>query len=136
MDWRNGLSTVAPALILCLGAMTCPMRESRAAEALDARVQAFLDRHVGDWHDLNVPASDGRILHDFVFSDADKDWYINYFDAVYPKLTEDACVTAHNVHGRRRGWQADYLEHVRAIADMTTRLHPDARAGIAITCKR
>src|SRR5688572_5130211 len=34
--------------------------------ALDARVQAFLDRHRGTWHDLNVPESDGRVLHDLI----------------------------------------------------------------------
>jgi hypothetical protein len=34
--------------------------------ALDTRVQAFLERHRGTWHDLNVPESDGRILHDLI----------------------------------------------------------------------
>jgi caffeoyl-CoA O-methyltransferase len=196
-----------------------PSSETRADEALDARVQAFLDSQARNWRDLNVPYGDGRILHDlvaergytsavdigtstghstiwiawalsktdgklitveiderrhneakanvaeaglseyvefllgdaheivpalegpfdFVFSDADKDWYVNYFDAMYPKLTSDACFTAHNVQesrGRRRGWQAEYLAHVREVPDMETTLHPDARAGLAITCKR
>jgi hypothetical protein len=39
--------------------------QDRAPE-LDAGVLAFLDRHRGMWRDLNVPESDGRVLHDLV----------------------------------------------------------------------
>jgi predicted O-methyltransferase YrrM len=108
-------------------------RQNVAAAGLTDYVEFIL----GDAHEI-VPALDGR--YDFVFSDADKDWYINYFDALYPKLTQNACFTAHNVEESafrfRRSWQSDYLEHVRGIADMETILHPDARNGIAMTCKR
>jgi len=37
-----------------------------ADAALDARVRTFLDRHAGDRHDMHVPESDGKILHDLV----------------------------------------------------------------------
>ena len=33
---------------------------------LDARVTKFLEQHRNDWHDLNVPESDGQQLHDLV----------------------------------------------------------------------
>src|SRR5512137_3049842 len=33
---------------------------------LDARVKAFLDAHRYDWRDMNVPESDGQLLHDLV----------------------------------------------------------------------
>ena len=33
---------------------------------LDRRIEVFLERHRNDWHDLNVPASDGRILYDLI----------------------------------------------------------------------
>jgi predicted O-methyltransferase YrrM len=36
------------------------------ATALDARVQAFLDRQRGAWRDMNVPEADGRALYDLV----------------------------------------------------------------------
>ncbi len=39
--------------------------QDRAAK-LDAGVQAFLDRHRGTWRDLNVPESDGRVLHNLI----------------------------------------------------------------------
>ena len=39
--------------------------QNQSAE-LDTRVQAFLERHRGTWHDLNVPESDGKVLHDLI----------------------------------------------------------------------
>lgn len=101
-----------------------------------AGLSDYVELVLGDAHQL-VLALEGR--YDFVFSDADKDWYVNYFDALYPKLTPNACFTAHNVEEslfRRGGWQAEYLRHVRSVDDMETFLHPDARNGIAVTCKR
>ena len=159
-------------------------QENNQAAALDKKVRAFLDSHAGEWHDMNVPEIDGKLLYDiiiknkytkaleigtstghsaiwiawalsktggklitveidesryktalenfkkaglseyidarladahelvpklkgpfdFVFSDADKDWYKNYFDAVAPKLVVGGCYTTHNVSDRRRGW--------------------------------
>ena len=159
-------------------------QETSQAAALDKKVRAFLDSHRGEWHDMNVPEIDGKLLYDiiiknkytkaleigtstghsaiwiawalsktggklitveidesryktalenfkkaglseyidarladahelvpklkgpfdFVFSDADKDWYKNYFDAVAPKLVVGGCYTTHNVSDRGRGW--------------------------------
>ena len=101
-----------------------------------AGLSDYVELVLGNAHEL-VPALDGR--YDFVFSDADKDWYVNYFDALYPKLAPNACFTAHNVEEslfRRGGWQAEYLRRVRGVDDMETFLHPDAENGIAVTCKR
>lgn len=33
---------------------------------LDKTVEAFLESHRGTWRDLNVPESDGRVLHDLI----------------------------------------------------------------------
>jgi caffeoyl-CoA O-methyltransferase len=33
---------------------------------LDATVEAFLERHEGQWHDMNVPASDGKLLFNLI----------------------------------------------------------------------
>jgi predicted O-methyltransferase YrrM len=108
-------------------------RRNVAAAGLSDYVEFIL----GDAHEI-VPALAGS--YDFVFSDADKGWYVNYFNTMYTKLTDTACFTAHNVEESvlrlGRGWQAEYLKHVRTIADMETFLHPDARNGIAVTCKR
>jgi caffeoyl-CoA O-methyltransferase len=185
--------------------------------ALDTRVQTFLDRHRGTWHDLNVPESDGRILHDlivkhkftraleigtstghsgvwiawalaktggklttveidserhrtalanfkeaglasyidarlgdahqivpalagpfdFVFSDADKEWYKNYLVAVWPKVVPGGCFTAHNVSGRGAGAGIrEFLDHLQTLPDAVTTIDRTSRAGISISCKR
>lgn len=181
---------------------------------LDARVRAFLDGQRGKWHDMNVPESDGRLLHDlivqrgftraleigtstghsaiwiawalsrtggrlitieidpqrreralanlraaglaervdvrladahelvpalegpfdFVFSDADKDWYMRYFDAVAPRLTVGGCFAAHNASMNAPGIR-EFLEHVRAREDFETTLDTSSRAGVSISCK-
>ena len=192
------------------------LNSTAQGDEVDDRVKAFLDEHRGSWRDLNVPSSDGRLLHDlivergftrgfeigtstghstiwiawamrktggklitveiderrqaiarrniedlgledyvefllgdahvltpaqtgpfdFIFSDADKDWYIQYFKDIYPKLTANACFTAHNISARRaRGWVGEYLEHVEAMPDMATRVD-ESGGGVAITCKR
>jgi caffeoyl-CoA O-methyltransferase len=120
---------------------TVEIDPARHEQAKANVVAAGLSQHVefilGDAHKI-VPAAQGR--YDFVFSDADKDWYIRYFDAMYPKLTDNACFTAHNVEERRFGltreWVRRYLDHVRNVPDMETSIHPNSRAGVAITCKK
>jgi predicted O-methyltransferase YrrM len=185
--------------------------------ALDTTVQAFLERHRGTWRDLNVPESDGRVLHDlilkhkftraleigtstghsgvwiawalaktggklttleidperhrtalanfkeagvlpyidarlgdahaivpalsgpfdFVFSDADKEWYKNYLVAVWPKVTPGGCFTAHNVSGTGAGGGIrEFLDHLKTLPDATTTIDTTSRAGISISCKR
>jgi predicted O-methyltransferase YrrM len=182
---------------------------------LDERVRAFLDRHRGQWRDLNVPASDGQLLHDlivergftraleigtstghsgvwiawalsktggklmtieidrrrhaealknfeeaglsqyidarladahelvpqlegpfdFVFSDADKGWYKNYLVALLPKLEAGGCFTAHNVSGRLQAGIREFLDHLKTVPDLETRIDRSSGAGVSISCK-
>lgn len=79
-------------------------------------------------HEL-VPQLEGPV--DFVFCDADKDWYTRYFKALEDNLTPGACFTAHNtnMYGVRQ-----YLEYVRSLPNYKT--HIDNRgAGMGITFK-
>ena len=68
--------------------VTVEIDEERHREAVanfrEAGLDGFIDARLADAHDL-VPALAGPF--DFVFCDADKDWYKNYFIAVLPKLT-------------------------------------------------
>lgn len=189
--------------------------QGTGSRPLDDRVRAFLDRHRGTWRDLNVPESDGRLLHDlvlkinarraleigtstghsgiwiawalsktggrlvtieidprrhreavrnfeeagladfvdarledahklvheiegpfdFVFSDADKDWYTNYFVALWPKIDRGGCFTAHNVASRQRGIP-EFLAHLKTVRDGETTFDRSSSAGISVTCKR
>jgi predicted O-methyltransferase YrrM len=185
----------------------------------DTKVKAFLEAHRGTWHDLNVPESDGKLLHDlilknqykdileigtstghstiwlawaasktggmvttieidqerhrqalanlteaglrhyvdarlgdahqlvkklpgpfdFVFSDADKDWYKNYFVDVYPKLKEGGCFTAHNVSMRGRGVKnaiKEFLDHLKTVPGLETTINTSSRAGVSISYKQ
>ena len=189
------------------------------ASSLDAKVQAFLEKRKGTWRDLNVPESDGKLLHDlivknkyknileigtstghsttwlawaasktggvvttieidegrhrqamanmteaglrhyvdarlgdahqltkelqgpidFVFSDADKEWYKNYFVAVYPQMKEGGCFTAHNISMRRGSMGEgirEFLDHLKTVPDLETTIDTNSRAGVSISYKR
>jgi caffeoyl-CoA O-methyltransferase len=180
-------------------------------------VQAFLDAHAGDWHDMNVPEVDGRLLcdiiikngykraleigtstgysgiwiawalsktggklitveidksrhktavenfkkaglsnyidarlgdaheivpklkgpFDFVFSDADKGWYTNYFKAVAPKLVVGGCYTSHNVFESGRGGfgLGPYADFLKSLKNFKTTFN-ERGAGVAISYKK
>ena len=187
--------------------------QAQVAETLDARVEGFLKKHKGGWHDLNVPYEDGKVLHDiivshhyrsaleigtstghstiwlawamsktggkvitielnegrhnealknieeaglsayvdarlgnahdvvkqlagpfdFVFSDADKNWYKQYFMDVDPKLNANGCYTTHNVIDGQAS--EDYLNYVKGHAGYKTTIDRSSRAGIMISYK-
>ena len=118
--------------------ITLDVDERRHREALAnfeaAGVAKYIDARLGDAHAL-VPALPGPF--DFVFSDADKDWYRNYFEAVLPKLTVGGCYATHNVGGRRGGMggSADYLAFLQSLPNVETTV--DTRGGgMAISYKR
>jgi predicted O-methyltransferase YrrM len=182
---------------------------------LDRRVQAFLDRHADDWHDMNVPAVDGKTLHhlilthryrraleigtstghsgvwlawalaktggrlttleidagrhatalanfreaglsdyvdarlgnahelvtqlqgpyDFVFSDADKDWYTKYLLALWPKLAAGGCFTAHNVANTGMSGIQEFLDRLKSLPDAKTTIDRQSSSGLSITFK-
>ena len=59
-------------IVLCLLAIIGLLPERLNAQdlidnpALDEKVKEFLNAQSGQWHDLNVPMSDGQILYDLV----------------------------------------------------------------------
>lgn len=110
-----------------------PRRHQTAvANFKDAGLSGYIDARLGDAHQI-VPELAGPF--DFVFSDADKDWYKNYFVAVWPKVLPGGCFTAHNVSGRAQGGIADFLAHVRSLPDGQTTIDTSGREGISISCK-
>ena len=183
--------------------------------ALNEKVKTFLSDHSGQWHDMNVPTSDAKLLYDliikgnyksaleigtstgysgiyiawalsktggklitididesrrkialenfkkaglieyidarladahslvrelkgpfdFVFSDADKNWYTNYFNDVDPKLKVGGCFTTHNISETRRMGEGEYLKYVRSLKNYESTLNTDG-AGLLISYKR
>lgn len=119
--------------------VTIEIDERRHREALAnfeaAGLSAFIDARLANAHDL-VPALEGPF--DFVFSDADKDWYRNYFEAVHPKLEVGGCYTTHNISERGRRGAAesrDYLEFLRSVPGVETTVD-ERGGGMAISYKR
>jgi caffeoyl-CoA O-methyltransferase len=114
--------------------ITIDIDASRNREALqhfkEAGVAAFVDARLADAHDL-VPKLDGPF--DFVFIDADKEWYTAYAKAVMPKLTVGGLLTAHNVSpsGGRRQMTGDYYEWVKSQPNLETSFS----AGVLVSRK-
>lgn len=185
---------------------------------LDGKVRTFLEKRQGSWRDLNIPASDGKILYDliiknkykkaleigtstghstifiawalsktggkvitieidkeryrqalanfkeaglsdyidarladahilvkelpgpfdFVFCDADKEWYKNYFIDVYPKLGAGGCYTAHNVSTRSWGMGEgirEFYDYIKSLPYMKTTVD-ESGGGISISYKQ
>ena len=216
MDKSPLVPSVLVVMVCTLVAVTAAApQESEKGAALDTRVRSFLESHADDWHDMNVPETDGKLLYDlilknnykdaleigtstgrsaiwmawalsktggklitieidesryeaalrnfkeaglsgyvdarranahkliasldgpfdFVFNDADKEWYRNYFVAVSPKLKVGGCFAAHNVSMREKGIR-EFLEYVKGLPNYETTIDSSSRAGVSISCKR
>ena len=72
---------------------------------------------------------------DFVFSDADKDWYKNYFISLAPKLEVGGCFTAHNASNTGMEGVREFLDYVKGLPNFKTHLDTTSRAGISISYK-
>jgi len=116
--------------------ITIEIDERRYNQALEnfaaAGLAEFIDARLADAHEL-VPRLEGPF--DFIFVDADKDWYTRYFEALYPKLEVGGCFTAHNVAGRRARWTREFLAALEGTPDLETEIVRGG-AGISVSYKR
>jgi predicted O-methyltransferase YrrM len=114
---------------------TVELSEKRQKQAIknltDAGLIQFVDLRLGNAHEI-VKELPGQF--DFVFSDADKDWYKQYFIDVTPKLKQGGCYTAHNVTDGNT--PADYNEFVQKNTAFETTIDRKSRAGIMISYKK
>lgn len=108
--------------------------ELALANFRDAGLAQFVDARLGDAHDI-VPSLKGPF--DFVFSDADKDWYNNYFEAVLPKLAVGGCFVAHNIseRGYEAGYSRRFLQLVKSYPYLETTVFTGG-AGMSITYRK
>ncbi len=118
--------------------ITVEIDESRHRTAVEnfkkAGVSKYIDARLADAHEL-VPKLSGPF--DFVFSDADKGWYKDYFNIVAPKLVVGGCFTTHNVSDRRHNLfgLADYVDYIKGLKNFETTFD-DNGAGLAVSYKR
>ena len=99
----------------------------------EAGLSEYIDARLADAHEL-VPQLEGPF--DFVFIDADKDWYTQYFRAVLPKVTVGGCISAHNVAGRRTGWVAEFLNALESTPNLETEILGGRSSGLSVSFKR
>jgi caffeoyl-CoA O-methyltransferase len=119
--------------------ITVEIDKSRYKTALEnfkkSGLSEYIDARLADAHEL-VPKLPGPF--DFVFSDADKDWYKNYFDAVAPKLVVGGCYATHNVSDHRGGFffgPSSYVDYLKGLKNFETTFD-DRGSGVAISYKR
>jgi predicted O-methyltransferase YrrM len=122
--------------------ITIEIDEERYKTALEnfkeVGLSEYIDARLADAHKL-VKELKGPF--DFVFSDADKEWYKNYFIDLDPKLKVGGCFTAHNISDRGRGGyrgyggQGVYLEYIRSLRNYETTVNSDG-GGVSISYKR
>jgi caffeoyl-CoA O-methyltransferase len=100
------------------------------ASGLDGTVDARL----ADAHKLVVELPGP---FDFVFIDADKNWTLNYFKALLPKLAPGGCFAVHGVSslGYMKGIR-DFLEYVRGLDFMETTVETPSAGGISLSFRR
>lgn len=120
--------------------ITIDIDEGRHNEAVAnfkaAGLAEFIDARLGDAHAI-VPALDGPF--DFVFSDADKEWYVNYAKAVIPKLLPGGCLATHNIspgrgrgfYGRGGGQGGDYYEYMKSLTEFDTNMVPGSSLAVS-----
>ena len=116
--------------------ITIEIDEGRHKKALanfkEAGLFEYIDARLADAHEL-VEKLEGPF--DFVFSDADKDWYKNYFVSLAPKLKVGGCFTAHNVRNTGMKGIRAYLDYVKNLPNFKTTIDKTSRAGISISYK-
>ena len=107
-------------------------REQALKNIEEAGLSKYVDARLADAHQL-VKELPGPF--DFVFSDADKDWYLQYFKDADPKLKAGGCFTAHNVLNGYGGIQ-DFLDYVQQLKNYKTTIDRSSRSGISISYKK
>lgn len=116
--------------------ITIEIDENRQKEAManlkTVGLSDYVDFRLGDAHQI-VKELEGPF--DFVFSDADKDWYVQYFKDVHPKLKKGGRFTAHNVLQNIRGIR-EYLDFVNDHPEYETTMDRSSSSGIAISYKK
>jgi predicted O-methyltransferase YrrM len=110
-----------------------PSRHRTALENFkQAGVETYIDARLADAHDL-VKQLSGPF--DFVFNDADKEWYLNYFKDLDAKIVVGGCLTAHNtlrIYAKEVG---DFLAYVKGKPNYRTRIERGSGEGISVSCK-
>jgi predicted O-methyltransferase YrrM len=116
--------------------ITIEIDEGRHKRALanfkEAGLSEYIEARLADAHE-RVKEVEGPF--DFVFSDADKDWYKNYFIDLASKLKVGGCFTAHNASNTGVAGIREFLDYVKSLPNFKTTIDKTSSAGISISYK-
>ena len=97
-----------------------------------AGVAEYVDARLADAHDL-VKSLPGP--WDFVFQDADKEWYLQYFRDLEAKMAPGGCYTAHNVAQPYARQVIEFLDYAKKRPGVSFRYADGASGeGISVNC--
>ncbi|MFD2202828.1 O-methyltransferase [Shivajiella indica] len=116
--------------------ITMEIDDNRQKEAKANIVKLGLSEYVefrlGDAHQM---VKEVKGPFDFVFSDADKDWYVQYFKDIHPKLKRGGRFTAHNVLMSSSGIR-EFMEYIKNHPEYNTSIARSSSSGISISLKK
>ena len=116
--------------------ITIEIDEGRYKTAVEnikkAGLSEFVDARLADAHQ-EVKKLQGPF--DFVFSDADKGWYTQYFKDLDPKLKVGGCFTAHNV-SNSFGGADEFVKYVQKLPNYQTTIDKSSSSGVSISYKK
>jgi predicted O-methyltransferase YrrM len=123
--------------------ITIEIDEKRYKKALanfkEAGLSEYIDARLADAHKL-VPQLKGPF--DFVFCDADKQWYKKYFIDISPKIRIGGCFIGHNVSNfsrtrltSRGGTTRDFYNYVKSLPNYDTSVNTEG-GGMSVSYKR
>jgi caffeoyl-CoA O-methyltransferase len=115
---------------------TIEIDRGRYEEAINnfkkAGVASYIQAILSDAHTV-VPSLQGP--YDFIFCDADKEWYLQYFLDLRGKITLGGCFTAHNVLWSQDPYIRKFLDYVRGDSAFRTRIERGSGEGISVSCR-
>lgn len=117
---------------------TIEIDKTRHEEALRnfklAGVDAYIDARLANAHHL-VKQLPGP--WDFVFQDADKEWYLNYWNDLKGKLAPKGCYGADNVLRPAAREVTQFVEAARGDAAFSTRIDDlGSGEGVLMACRK
>ncbi len=116
--------------------LTIEIDESRHKKAIEnlreAGLTEYVDARLADAHTL---VKDLKGPFDFVFSDADKGWYTQYFKDLQEKLSIGGCFTAHNVNNNFSGIN-EFMAYIRSQKNFETTILGSRGEGISVSYKK
>jgi predicted O-methyltransferase YrrM len=93
---------------------------------------SYIDARLGNAHEL-VPMLEAG--WDFVFCDADKWWYKNYFITLENKIVSGGCFTAHNVSMQSSDIR-EFRQYIQNHPKFVTTYKNESRSGISVSIKK